>query len=112
MSCHPGQPGSTSTAAHGAWRCGFRAAVLWLVVVAVFDAAIGLRTVLGGDADAVAAGMREFLARHCADCHGDSKPEGNVTLTWPADDAGLLTQRKVWETAVRRVEAGEMPPRR
>jgi hypothetical protein len=54
--------------------------------------------------------MREFLVRHCADCHGDSKPEGDVTLSWPADNAGLLAQRKLWETALRRVEAGEMPP--
>ena len=110
MNRHPRQLGCTSTAARGAGRRGFRVAVLWLVVVNVFDAAAGLRIVQGGDADAVAAGMRGFLARHCADCHGDSKPEGDVTLSWPADDAGLLAERKLWETALRRIETGEMPP--
>ena len=110
MNRHPRQLGCTSTVTLGAWRRGFRAALLWLVVVAVFDAVAGLRTVHGGDAVTGGADMREFLARHCADCHGDSKPEGDVTLSWPADDASLLAQRKVWETAVRRVETGEMPP--
>ena len=110
MNRHPRQLGCTSTVTLGAWRRGFRAALLWLVVVAVFDVVAGLRTVHGGDAVTAGADMREFLSRHCADCHGDSKPEGDVTLAWPADDASLLTQRKLWETALRRVEAGEMPP--
>ena len=111
MNRHPRQLVCTSTAAHGAWQGDFRAAVLRLAVAAVFVApAAGLRPVRAGDAVTGGAGMREFLARHCADCHGDSKPEGDVTLSWPADDASLLAQRKVWETAVRRVETGEMPP--
>ena len=111
MNRHPRQLVCTSTAAHGAWQGDFRAAVLRLAVAAVFVApAAGLRPIRAGDAVTGGAGMREFLARHCADCHGDSKPEGDVTLSWPADDASLLAQRKVWETAVRRVETGEMPP--
>jgi mono/diheme cytochrome c family protein len=111
MNRHPRQLGCTSTAARGAGRRGVRMAVPWLVVVAVFvDPTAGLRPVRAEDAVTDSADMREFLARHCADCHGDSKPEGDVTLSWPADDAGLLAQRKLWETALRRVEAGEMPP--
>jgi mono/diheme cytochrome c family protein len=111
MNRHPRQLGCTSTAARGAGRRGVRMAVPWLVVVAVFVApTAGLRLVRAEDAVTDSADMREFLARHCADCHGDSKPEGDVTLSWPADDAGLLAQRKLWETALRRVEAGEMPP--
>jgi mono/diheme cytochrome c family protein len=111
MNRHPRQLGCTSTAARGAWRRGVRMPVPWLVVVAVLvDPTAGLRPVRAEDAVTGAAGMREFLARHCADCHGESKPEGDVTLSWPADDAGLLAQRTLWETALRRVEAGEMPP--
>jgi mono/diheme cytochrome c family protein len=111
MNRHPRQLGCTSTTARGAGRSGVRMAVPWLVVVAVFvDPTAGLRPVRAEDAVTGAEGMREFLARHCADCHGDSKPEGDVTLSWPADNAGLLAQRKLWETALRRVEAGEMPP--
>jgi mono/diheme cytochrome c family protein len=60
------------------------------------------------------AGTGEFLARHCAECHtaapDDNEPEGGVTLALPADDASLLAQRKLWETALRRIETGEMPP--
>ena len=67
MSRHPRQPGSTSTITRNAWWRGFRAAVLWLVMVAVVNAATGLRPVQASDADAVAAGMREFLARRCTD---------------------------------------------
>ena len=111
MTRSPRQLGCTSTAAHGGWQCGFAAAVLRLVVAAIFVAsAASLRPVQAGDDITGAAGMREFLARHCTDCHGDSKPEGDVTLSWPADEASLLAQRKLWETAVRRVETGEMPP--
>ena len=111
MNRHPRQLGCTSTVAHGACRRGFHMAVPWLLVATVFvDPTAGLRPVQAGDDDAIVAGMREFLARHCADCHGDRKPEGDVTLSWPADDASLLAQRKLWETAVRRVETGEMPP--
>ena len=111
MNRHPRQLGCTSTATRGAGRRGVRMAVPWLVVVAVFvDATADLRPVRAEDAVTDSADMREFLARHCVDCHGDSKPEGDVTLSWPADDAGLLAQRKLWETALRRVEAGEMPP--
>jgi hypothetical protein len=67
MSCHPRQPGSHSTITSRAWWRGFRGAVLWIVMVAVVNAATGLRPVQASDADAVAAGMREFLARHCTD---------------------------------------------
>lgn len=110
MPRHPRQPGSTSTAARGAWRRSLHVAVPWLVVVTVFTPAAGLQPAQAGDDVAGAAGMRAFLARYCAGCHGDNRPEGDVTLSWPADDAGLLAQRKLWETAVRRVETGEMPP--
>jgi mono/diheme cytochrome c family protein len=66
-----------------------------------------------GPGDTIAS-TGEFLARHCAECHtaapDGNEPEGGVTLALPADDAGLLAQRSLWETALRRVESGEMPP--
>jgi hypothetical protein len=110
MNRHPRQPGSTSTITRSTWWRGCDVGVHWLLTFVVFGPAVGLRTVQGGDAVTGASGMRAFLDRHCADCHGDSKPEGDVTLSWPADDASLLAQRKLWETALRRIEAGEMPP--
>jgi mono/diheme cytochrome c family protein len=110
MNRHPPLLDCTSTAAHRARRRGFRAVVLWLVALTIVESAARRLPVRAEDAVTDSADMREFLARHCADCHGDSKPEGDVTLSWPADNAGLLAQRKLWETALRRVEAGEMPP--
>lgn len=65
---------------------------------------------LAGAAYPVQAAPDAFLARHCAECHDGVDPEGGVALALPTDDSGLLAQRKLWETAVRRIEAGEMPP--
>jgi mono/diheme cytochrome c family protein len=78
MNRHPRQLGCTSTAARGAGRRSVRMAVPWLVVVlwlvalTFVDPTGGLRPVRAEDAVTDSAEMREFLARHCADCHGDS----------------------------------------
>jgi mono/diheme cytochrome c family protein len=105
------QPGGTATIGHGVWR---RRAVASLVSLAVLGPAVGLLPIQAAqpaaDDAAVAAGLRAFLAQHCAECHGSDEPEGGVALALPADDAGLLTERKLWETALRRIETGEMPP--
>ena len=109
MPRHLRQPGRSATATRSAWRRGCSATLPWLLAAAVCGPGIGIARALGDDAES-ATGMRAFLARHCADCHGRDKPEGDVTLSLPADDAGLLAARKLWETAVRRIESGEMPP--
>ncbi len=95
---------------------------VWILLAAAHNPAGDLRSIevqaadgvaaVSDDADGVAVevGLRQFLARHCVDCHGGGKAEGDAILDLPSSDAGLLEQRKLWETAVRRVEAGEMPP--
>lgn len=110
----PRQFGSTSAIDREAWQRGAIAALPWLLAVGVLGTVVGLRpnhaAESAADDAAVAADMRLFLARHCAECHGSDEPEGDVTLALPADDARLLTERKLWETALRRIETGEMPP--
>ncbi len=51
----------------------------------------------------------EFLASHCFDCHGDSDPEGNLSLTTlgPVDEVNSAVWKSVWA----QVSLKEMPPR-
>jgi mono/diheme cytochrome c family protein len=51
-----------------------------------------------------------FISRHCRDCHGAEAPEADLALLFPGDDAALRRDRRLWEAAVRRTVAGEMPP--
>lgn len=50
-----------------------------------------------------------FLATHCVDCHGDSDPEGNLSLTelGPVDEVNSAVWKSVWA----QVSLKEMPPR-
>ena len=59
---------------------------------------------------ASAAVGREFIARHCASCHGETKPKGSIRLDalrgeWPAE-------RESWENVRRVLLEKEMPPRK
>ena len=53
---------------------------------------------------------RAFLDEHCIRCHGEKKAKGDVTLHTFTDAKSFLKERKLWETALRMVENGEMPP--
>jgi hypothetical protein len=53
---------------------------------------------------------RDFLVKHCVDCHGSEQPKGGVNL---ADLDGAMTTRALqdlWTRVHDRVEAGDMPP--
>ncbi len=58
------------------------------------------------DFDGVASA---FLKNHCVDCHGESEPEGNLSLQdlGPVDEVNANTWRSVWA----QVTLKEMPPR-
>lgn len=51
---------------------------------------------------------KTFLANHCVDCHGESDPEGNLSLTdlGPIDEVNSGTWKAVWA----QVTLKEMPP--
>ncbi|WP_146536843.1 DUF1588 domain-containing protein [Rubripirellula reticaptiva] len=52
---------------------------------------------------------QSFLGDHCVDCHGDSDPEGNLSLhdLGPIDEVNAATWRSVWAQVTLR----EMPPK-
>jgi len=52
---------------------------------------------------------RPFLVRHCVDCHGETEPEGNLSL----HDLGAVDEvnAAVWKSVWAQVALKEMPPR-
>ena len=52
---------------------------------------------------------RPFLVSHCVDCHGDSKPAGDLSLgdLGPVDEVNAATWKSVWAQVTLR----EMPPK-
>lgn len=51
---------------------------------------------------------KSFLASHCVDCHGETAPEGNLSLydLGPVDEINASTWRSVWA----QITLKEMPP--
>jgi hypothetical protein len=50
------------------------------------------------------------LQKHCWDCHNGRKAKGGVRLDGFTNLTSIYRQPKLWETAVRQVEEGLMPP--
>ncbi|HVK15233.1 MAG TPA: DUF1592 domain-containing protein [Gemmataceae bacterium] len=51
-----------------------------------------------------------FLQKHCAACHGEKKKSAGVSFHTVTDEAGLLKNRKLFQSVLRVLDAGEMPP--
>ncbi|MEQ8790224.1 MAG: DUF1592 domain-containing protein [Pirellulaceae bacterium] len=54
--------------------------------------------------------VREFLARHCLECHRGEKAEGQLRLDELSFDLSSKADRDRWSSILKRVSAGEMPP--
>lgn len=54
--------------------------------------------------------VRPFLERYCYECHGATKPKGNLVLTKFDDEAALLGDRRIWKHVYDVLESREMPP--
>ncbi|HEY7209929.1 MAG TPA: DUF1592 domain-containing protein [Bryobacteraceae bacterium] len=52
-----------------------------------------------------------FVAQSCAPCHNEKLKTAGLALTVYHDEAAMLHDRETWEKVVRRVRAGEMPPK-
>jgi mono/diheme cytochrome c family protein len=52
---------------------------------------------------------RPFLARHCVECHGETEPEGNLSLSalGPIDEGNAAVWKSIWA----QVALKEMPPK-
>jgi mono/diheme cytochrome c family protein len=75
----------------------------------LFGAVIG-QPCRGDDATAVAKVIVPFVEKHCVACHGAKKPEAGLSLDGFRDVKAILAERTMWEEALHRIEAGEMPP--
>src|SRR5262245_35543249 len=55
--------------------------------------------------------IRPILQQHCLACHSGEKPKANLDLNQLATDFADQAAQKQWLTVLRRIEAGEMPPK-
>ena len=51
-----------------------------------------------------------FLKQHCLECHSGDKPKAELSLAGFTDNASVVKKRKTWESVLKMVESGEMPP--
>lgn len=56
------------------------------------------------------AELPEFVQRYCADCHVGADAGGSVDFEQLEQSATRQTRRDTWETVVRVLESGTMPP--
>src|SRR5262245_13794554 len=102
------------------WLCGARLGGVGACAALAF---VGFGLVLEGarlkaagpvdkaDAKVYDRQIRPFLARHCLECHGGEKPKGDFRLDRLAPDFADATNRGQWQNVVKRLAAGEMPPK-
>ena len=55
--------------------------------------------------------IRPFLNRHCLECHGAVKPKGKFRVDELAADFDKISSRERWQAVLKKIEAGEMPPK-
>jgi mono/diheme cytochrome c family protein len=65
----------------------------------------------GPDARQYDEQVRPFLVRHCLGCHGPEMTKGNLRLDRLAPDFDAQLSRDQWLTVLKRIKAGEMPPK-
>ena len=51
-----------------------------------------------------------YLKKNCAMCHNARKQEGSVNLLQFQSAKDVTAKRDIWETVLRKIETGEMPP--
>jgi hypothetical protein len=55
--------------------------------------------------------VRPLLVRYCVECHAGKKPKGDLPLDRLAPDFADKVSRERWLAVLKRVQAGEMPPK-
>ncbi|MDA0811554.1 MAG: DUF1592 domain-containing protein, partial [Verrucomicrobia bacterium] len=69
-------------------------------------------TAPGNPAPAPAGELHPFLQTHCFDCHDADQQEGDLNLEELSKSPIDFKSGPQWATVLRRVEAGEMPPKK
>jgi mono/diheme cytochrome c family protein len=54
--------------------------------------------------------VRPFLEAHCASCHGDKKPKGDLDLSPFTSVEAVAKDHRRWALVLERLKAGDMPP--
>jgi hypothetical protein len=85
-----------------------------LVLAAPLLVSVQARTSAQGDAASArppltASSQRQFLARYCTTCHNDRLKTGGLSLD-QVDVSRPEAQPELWETVVRKLHTGVMPP--
>src|SRR5437868_2467311 len=57
------------------------------------------------------AQFRPLLAQYCVTCHSGDRPKGNLQLDGIGVDFSDSAIRQRWALVVKRLQAGEMPPK-
>jgi mono/diheme cytochrome c family protein len=86
------------------------ARVAWIALIA----AIAWASATAQESDiakAYTTQIRPILARHCLECHGAAKPKGDLRLEQLTPDFAEEAGRQRWQAVLKRVRAGEMPPK-
>ncbi len=55
--------------------------------------------------------IKPMLAQHCAACHGPEKTKGDLRLDQLKPDFADSGSRQKWQEVLKRIQAGEMPPK-
>lgn len=75
-------------------------------------ALLGMATVgQADDAKEFEDQFRPLLARHCVECHRGDKPKGKLRLDNLTLNFADAATRERWSAVVKRIQAGEMPPK-
>lgn len=54
--------------------------------------------------------VKQFVTKHCNECHGIEKPKGEVSFAAVKDRQSIAQQRKLWVNVRTAIERGNMPP--
>ena len=66
---------------------------------------------LAAQTDSFAASVKPFLKNYCATCHASKVRQANLDLEVYLDEKRALGEHELWERVIRKVRAGEMPPK-
>jgi len=88
-----------------------RQTLLLLWALLIIAATSTTSTVPGSEpaAEFAPAGV-DFLKKHCVTCHSGADPMAELSLDRFVDSQSIVKQRKIWDSVVRVINAGEMPP--
>ena len=84
------------------------------IAFAILAGFLATRPAFASEGNSAATRFREqvepILAEHCYGCHGNGIKKGSVTLDdFPTDDS-ILGRKELWNSVLKNVRAGLMPP--